>query len=351
MRYRGWPSRALLPGLAAATLSLTAGVAPASAAGYDGYCQDSSGTTVVVDFQQLGGGVVVRCAAPLPSSGTGLDALRAAGVPYEGVRRYGDAFICRLYGEPSATAELAVQGNPGYQEHCIDTPPAGAYWSYWSATNGGSWTYSPYGVRDRSALPGGFEGWSFALNATSSRIPAPRVRPLRPTDTTPPAAQPPARPPAQPTARPPAQPPPAGRSSASRHGRPGSTSAKDSASSTREVQGPRSSGPTTPLSTSTSRSTTTSGAVTGRGRSATSTSESRTSGSMPAGAAGPAGPAGPADSPASSTALDPGVAVSSARLPPTAAPGSSPATLVGTGLLTFLLVAGIGTAWRRRRTG
>lgn len=163
--------------------------APAAhAAGYDGMCKDANGTTVVVDFQALGGGLVIRCAPNIPPGSTGLDALKLAGVPYAGVARWGDAFICRLYNRPSALETIPVAAMPGYKEACINTPPAKAYWSYWWAENGGTWQYSQWGVKNRNAIKGGFEAWSFSLNATATTNPQPRLRPLRPTAATPPPA-------------------------------------------------------------------------------------------------------------------------------------------------------------------
>lgn len=164
--------------------------------GTPGPCPDADGVTVVVDFQELGGDVVVRC-APGPT-GTGLDALQGAGFQIEGVRRWGDAFICRIENVPAPGQQIPVRGNEGYTEQCIDTPPAAGYWSYWHADNGGAWTYSQWGVKNRSAIPGGFEGWSFSLNATADTNPAPRYAPFRadePAQPSPSAAGPTTRPP------------------------------------------------------------------------------------------------------------------------------------------------------------
>lgn len=165
--------------------------APAQAAtSYDGYCKDATGTTVVVDFRSLGGGVVIRCAtAPLGGSGTGLNALQRAGIPITGTQRYGNAFICRLYNKPSASQSLPIAGNSSYKERCLDTPPTAAHWSYWSANNGSSWVYSTLGVASHTAIRGGFEGWSFTLNSGDA---APRVTPTRPKPAA--APQPPAKP-------------------------------------------------------------------------------------------------------------------------------------------------------------
>lgn len=147
--------------------------------GRPGFCTNDKGVTVVVDFQQLGGTTIVRC-FPNATSGTGLDALKGAGFQIAGVQRWGEAFICRIENRPAANEDVAVQGRPGYKEACIDTPPAAAYWSYWHAGNNCAWTYSQWGVKNRSFVPGGFEAWSFSLNATASTNPIPRIAAVRP---------------------------------------------------------------------------------------------------------------------------------------------------------------------------
>jgi hypothetical protein len=177
-------------------LPVATAVAPArpaqAAAGLAGACPDADGVTVVVDFQELGGQTLVRC-APGPQP-TGLAALKNAGFSVTGTNRWGEAFICRINGKPGPDTEP-----------CIDTPPASAYWSYWHAPNGGSWTYSQLGVTSRRPPPGSFEGWSFALDATGIGPPVPGVAPRR---AAPPAGPSPPDPP--PGGSPPAgDPPPA----------------------------------------------------------------------------------------------------------------------------------------------
>ncbi|MEV6235513.1 flagellar hook-length control protein FliK [Lentzea sp. NPDC051838] len=171
---------------------LVAAPAPASAAGYDGICTGSdalTGTTIVVDFQELdgNGGVaaptITRC-SPNASPGTartGIKALQDAGIPVAGTTRWGLGFVCRLNGRPSATETIPVTGNPTYKEACFNTPPASAYWGYWHADgSGSSWTYSSQGALNRNVIPGGFEGWSFSLNKTATTNPPPRVTPKNP---------------------------------------------------------------------------------------------------------------------------------------------------------------------------
>ena len=149
--------------------------------GEPGFCQDDDGVTVVVDLTELGGEVIVRC-APGTEQRTGYEALEDAGFEIEGTTRFGQGTVCRVEGLPASDQSLAVDGKGGYREQCVDMPPASAYWSYWSADNGGSWNYSQYGVQNRDATNGGFEGWSFALNSTAAEPSSPRVQPVRPTE-------------------------------------------------------------------------------------------------------------------------------------------------------------------------
>jgi hypothetical protein len=188
--------RALVPVLVTGGF-LVPGLQPVATAttgsGTPGYCTDATGVTVVVDFQELGGGVVIRCFPHPTSSSTGLAALEGAGFTPTGTVRFGLGFICRIEGQPTKT-----------DEPCIDTPPATAYWSYWYAPNGGSWKYSDLGVTNHKVILGGFEGWSFAKDKTSATLPPPRVAPNHsittptPTPTQKPTTAPAARPTTQP---------------------------------------------------------------------------------------------------------------------------------------------------------
>ena len=53
----------------AAVVGTLAIAAPAQASGTSGYCPNADGVTVVVDFQDLGGGVVIRCAPGAQATG------------------------------------------------------------------------------------------------------------------------------------------------------------------------------------------------------------------------------------------------------------------------------------------
>jgi hypothetical protein len=182
-----------IPGLL--VFAMAAAFSPASCGPpttyYNGVCTGSdalTGTTIVIDFQQLDGlnGMaapdIVRCSPnPGGAARTGIKALQDAGITVTGTTRWGLAFVCRLQGRPTASEPLPVSGNPTYKEACTNTPPPSAYWSYWYANGSGTtWTYSATGASNRNVLPGGFEGWSFALNKTASTSPPPGYTPRNP---------------------------------------------------------------------------------------------------------------------------------------------------------------------------
>ena len=141
--------------LLAAMTPLLVSEHPAAAAG--GACTSSSGVTVVVAFGSLGGGTATRCAH---TSGSGLEALHAAGFSTEGTQTYGASFVCRISGKPGPASES-----------CRSTPPANASWHYWYASNGGAWKFSQSGAANRTVIQGGFEGWSFGAGAAPGATP------------------------------------------------------------------------------------------------------------------------------------------------------------------------------------
>ncbi|WP_433616875.1 hypothetical protein ACQP2P_16100 [Dactylosporangium sp. CA-139114] len=277
----------LLRAAAAILVAAAAGVAVPAApamAGTSGYCPDSSGVTVVVDFHELGGGVVIRCAPGAQDSG--LTALQHAGFTVAGTTRWGLAFICRIEGKPTAATEP-----------CIDTPPATAYWSYWHAPNGGTWTYSQLGVKNRTPPQGSFDGWSFSKNHTEGTAPTPGATPTRPAPPPPPATTSP----------------------------PQSTGGATSG----PTRGP---GPTTPAAT------------TGPAASTPAPSDTATAlGPQPSASATAATATATAPSPASAPPGD----VDAVRT----AAGVPVGTLAGIGLLVVLAAVGGFTVWRRRRAG
>ncbi|WP_203569077.1 hypothetical protein [Aestuariimicrobium ganziense] len=55
----------------------------------------------------------------------------------------------------------------GYPSTC-PTTFANQYWSYWYATPGGQWTYSPLGAGGRRPPAGTLEGWCYTANASAA---------------------------------------------------------------------------------------------------------------------------------------------------------------------------------------
>ena len=141
--------------LAAVAAGLAPGTAQAQRAGLPGYCPDANGVTVIVDFQELGGTTIIRCAPG--DQPTGLAALKNAGIQITGTQRWGEGFVCRIEGKPGPESEA-----------CIDTPPASAYWSYWHGTPGGTWTYSSLGASSYNPAPGTVEGWAYGAGSAPS---------------------------------------------------------------------------------------------------------------------------------------------------------------------------------------
>jgi hypothetical protein len=146
--------------------------------------------TVIVDFGGVGGTVATRCVPALPRSG--LDALDDAGFAVTPVTTQ-PAFVCRIDGLPGPTAEA-----------CATTPPATAYWTYWTAPRGGSWRYSPVGAAASRPTAGTVEGWSFTTGAAAE--PPGVAPPALVAATPPPTPRPTVRPTAAPTPRPTARP-------------------------------------------------------------------------------------------------------------------------------------------------
>jgi hypothetical protein len=135
-----------------AVLTFTAAALVAAPQAQAAGCAGSSGVTVVIDFAALGGGVQTGCALGDPA--TGLAALTGAGFSYAFVPRQ-PGFICRINALP----------NP------CNGAPATAYWSYWHAQPGGTWSYSTSGAAGYNPAPGSVEGWAFGAGAVPGTNP------------------------------------------------------------------------------------------------------------------------------------------------------------------------------------
>lgn len=133
------------------------------------------GVWVIVDARALGGSLTTRCAPGRPA--TGLDALVAAGHTYTFVPRF-PGMVCTLDRRPDP----------------CNGAPADAYWSYWHAEPGGTWTYATRGAGSRTPTTGGAEGWRFgdgtAPPGTSPPAPPPPPPPPPPPEPAPAPSEP-----------------------------------------------------------------------------------------------------------------------------------------------------------------
>lgn len=153
----------MAPLVAAAAFTVLA-AAPAAA-------DTCTGVAVVVDFGALPGGVRSGCAPGDP--GSGLQALSTAG--------FGYSFVPR---QPGLVCQINSRPNP------CNGAPSTAYWSYWHARPGGSWTYSNTGAGGHNPAPGSVEGWAFGSGQPPGMAPPPAA--ARPAPQPPPGPPPPA---------------------------------------------------------------------------------------------------------------------------------------------------------------
>ena len=160
---------------------MVAGPAPVAGAAA---CSGTSGVTVVVDFGALGGGVQTGCAGGDP--GSGLAALSAAG--------HGYTFVPR---QPGLVCQIDARPNP------CNGAPTTAYWSYWHASRGGSWSFSTLGAGGYDPAPGTVEGWAFGAGRRPGIAPPAAPAPPPPAPP-PPAPRSTAKPAPEPTSPPPA---------------------------------------------------------------------------------------------------------------------------------------------------
>ncbi|MDQ4036829.1 MAG: hypothetical protein M3313_00380 [Actinomycetota bacterium] len=135
-------------GLGLALMAVEPFPAPAQAVG----CQASQ-IAVIVSFNELGGGTRTACIDDVDS---GFAALDAAG--YDVTPVAGQPFVCRINGVPA-------------NDPCQRIPPATAYWAYWTAPMGGSWSYATIGAGSQDPEPGGVQGWSFGADAEPAIAP------------------------------------------------------------------------------------------------------------------------------------------------------------------------------------
>jgi hypothetical protein len=270
------------------TLLGASGVAVVTAAPSEAAaCTSRSGVTVVVDFGTLGG-TSVGCAGTF---GSGIAALGSAGHS-----------VTYLPKQPGMVCTIDRLPNP------CNGAPTTAYWSYWRASPGGSWSYSTVGAGSTHPEAGTVEGWAFGAGK-------------------PPAVRPPSLPAAT-TSRP--KP-----TTSTSHGSARATTSRPTArpsGSGGTAVGPRSAAPSTTATTAQTTGTTT-GTTSGSDTSATgSTSGTATDSSEMR--------------VLSATRTDAAVPASSTS------GGGGRGALVLTAVLVLLLAGGAGVVtWRRRGSG
>ncbi|MFJ6297350.1 prenyltransferase/squalene oxidase repeat-containing protein [Streptomyces griseoviridis] len=121
-----------------------------------GDCTATKGVVVAVDFGPFAGKVERGCDT---TPTTGYDLLHEAGFSTTGTEHDGPAFICRIgYGSFNSGTQYPTPD----KESCVLTPPATAYWSYWTAAPGqDTWSYSQYGAMDRKLKDGDVDAWVY----------------------------------------------------------------------------------------------------------------------------------------------------------------------------------------------
>ncbi|MFJ5175552.1 prenyltransferase/squalene oxidase repeat-containing protein [Streptomyces griseoviridis] len=121
-----------------------------------GDCTATKGVVVAVDFGPFAGKVERGCDT---TPTTGYHLLHEAGFSTTGTEHDGPAFICRIgYGSFNSGTQYPTPD----KESCVLTPPATAYWSYWTAAPGqDTWSYSQYGAMDRKLKDGDVDAWVY----------------------------------------------------------------------------------------------------------------------------------------------------------------------------------------------
>ncbi|NNM46067.1 hypothetical protein [Knoellia koreensis] len=238
-------------------------------------CSGTSGVNVVIDY---GSSTTVSCAPGDPSSA--MAALKSV-ASVVSPQRYPGTVVCRINGIPAS-------------DPCVQMPPANAYWAFYHAPAGGSWTYSNVGVAGYNPAPGSSIGFAFGAGARPSVAPpasAPKPSPKpNPSSSRP---KPPAPPAPKGTA---SSPKPKASSTAGTPGAPrGSASAGSGAGSTPKVTVLPNGKTSTLAPTSSTTSSTTTSATTTSGTSTTTTDGATTQGSGDGGGQAMAPTSQPAD--------------------------------------------------------
>jgi hypothetical protein len=137
--------------VAVAGLVVTGGLALPGGAAQAAACSGTSGVTVVIDY---GSSSSTLCAADRSSAMAVLQNVAAVVSPAQ----YPGTVVCKLNGVPSS-------------QTCQRMPPQSAYWAFFHAARGGSWSYSSAGVADYDPAPGTVIGFAFGSGGAPSTAP------------------------------------------------------------------------------------------------------------------------------------------------------------------------------------
>ncbi|WP_157581838.1 MULTISPECIES: hypothetical protein [unclassified Phycicoccus] len=192
--------------VAVAGLVLAGGLALPGGAAQAAACSNTTGVTVVIDY---GSSSSTLCAADDTSAMKVLKKVATVVSPVQ----YPGTVVCKINSVPS-------------DQSCQRMPPASAYWAFFHAPRGGSWTYSSSGVADYDPAPGSVIGFAFGSGGAPSSPPPAKAAPKPSPSPSPSSSS--SRPPA-PKPKPASTTPPRPSSSSSSAGaKPGTTSAAGS---------------------------------------------------------------------------------------------------------------------------
>lgn len=139
--------------------------APPADAAPIGSCSTTRGTIIAVDFGHWSGPIVRGCgvqAGGQPDSSP-YALLADGGFTTAGTQHDGPAYVCRI---GSGAFHGGTQYPTPSEDHCVVTPPATAYWSFWLAGPGAtSWTYA---TMSQPLPSGGVAYWEFGAGQTPS---------------------------------------------------------------------------------------------------------------------------------------------------------------------------------------
>lgn len=154
--------RLLGAGLLLAAAVVASGPAVPARAAPVSQCSTTRGTIVAVDFGHWSGPIIRGCGVQRDGGPEPDPYALLAGGGFAITYVNGEPFVCRI-------GNAAFAGGTAYptpaEDHCVVTPPASAYWAYWTAAPGATtWHYAT--MTDKP-VPGGVALWTFGATNSS----------------------------------------------------------------------------------------------------------------------------------------------------------------------------------------